>query len=247
MDSKWAEQAHLETSSTAASVARHERLRVTEEETVTTEQEAPLPAAASVVSREGLRVAKAEAPQLKIEQEASLSPAERRRRALRAKAQRVEPGTWAEQAHLETSSTTASVARPERPRVAEEQSARLKAGQEELAVLAVEEEKRALRAEGVRSLEGKRAERAERDAPRTSVANLKRLHVAEKQAAQLKAGQHGAAVPVAERRRALRAEGRRVLASKWADQSERDATRTAANLERVRAAENRASQLKVPP
>ncbi|KAK7232402.1 procollagen-proline 4-dioxygenase, partial [Aureococcus anophagefferens] len=123
----------------------------------------------------------------------------------------------------------------------------------------VTDETQSLRAEGERILESKWAEQAEREAAWTaaSVANLEQLRVAEAKAtqqlrvAEAKAPQleteQEASLPVAERRLELRAEGQRVLNSKWAEQAEREAAWTAASvasLEQLRVAEAEAVRLK---
>ncbi|KAK7230600.1 hypothetical protein SO694_00079166 [Aureococcus anophagefferens] len=78
-------------------------------------------------------------------------------------------GQWTEQAEREAAWTAlASVERAVRAGagVAEAEAARLKAEQE--ALFAGEEERRALRAEGMRSLEGEWTEQAEREAAWTA-------------------------------------------------------------------------------
>ena len=187
-------------------------------------------------------------PKIKTEHEASSLVAERRR-ALRAASRRVQDRDW-DQIERGASSTRLRVAQDEAAqllrRVAEEEAAQLKA--EEDALIAAADESRALQAEGERILESERAE-PERGASSTaaSVVSLKRLRVAEAEAPRLEAGPE-ASVPAAERRaflrrHALRAGSDRILESKWADQTERDTARTAANLKRLRVAENRAARL----
>ncbi|KAH8070590.1 ATPase [Aureococcus anophagefferens] len=247
LESKWAEQAEREAAWTAASVANLEQLRVAEAK-----------------ATQQLRVAEAKAPQLETEQEASLPVAERRLE-LRAEGQRVLNSKWAEQAEREAAWTAASVASLEQLRVAEAEAVRLKAEQEALfaqqrvaeeqavtteqeAPLPVEVDTRSLRAEGERILESKWAAQAEREAAWTaaSVASLEQLRVAEAEAPQRETEQESS-LPVAERRLELRAEGQRVLNSKWAEQAEREAAWTAASvasLEGLRIAEAEAVRLK---
>jgi hypothetical protein len=232
VDSEWADQTEREAARTAAWAACLEGLRVAEAEAaqLETEQEAPLPAEDDARS---LRA----------------SPAAERRRALRAASRRVQDRDW-DQIERGASSTRLRVAQDEAAqllrRVAEEEAAQLKA--EEDALIAAADESRALQAEGERILESERAE-PERGASSTaaSVVSLKRLRVAEAEAPRLEAGPE-ASVPAAERRaflrrHALRAGSDRILESKWADQTERDTARTAANLKRLRVAENHAARL----
>ncbi|KAH8056982.1 ATPase [Aureococcus anophagefferens] len=307
LESEWAEQASREAAWTAASVASLERVRVAEaeasaaeEEVVTTEQEAPLPAkvdtrslraegqrvleskwaeqasreaawtAASVASLERVRVAEEEA--VMTEQEAPL-PAEVGTRSLRAEVQRVLESKWAEQAELEAAWTAASVANLEQLRVAEaeavatEQEAPpdwLSGSAAASSAAPAEVDTRSLRAEGERVLESKWAEQAELEAAWTaaSVANLEQLRVAEAEAFATEqeappdwlSGSAAAspAAPAEVDTRSLRAEGERVLESKWAEQAEREAAWTAAsvaNLEQLRVAEAEAfaTEQEAPP
>ncbi|KAH8071727.1 ATPase [Aureococcus anophagefferens] len=250
--SKWAEQAEREAAWTAASAANLEQLRVAEEEAVTTEQEAPLPAAvdtrslraegqrvleskgaeqaereaawfaAYVASLEQLRVSDEEAPQL--------FPAEEKRLSLRADGERFLAGRRTR--HLRTP----------------ESSPHSWTTIEQEAPFPAEDDTRSLRAEGQRVLESKWTEQAEREAAWTaaSVASLERVRVAEAEAARLKAEQE-ALFAGEEERRALRAEGMRSLEGEWSEQAEREAAWTAASvasLERVRVAEAEAARLK---
>ncbi|EGB02853.1 hypothetical protein AURANDRAFT_68506, partial [Aureococcus anophagefferens] len=233
LESKWTEQAEREAAWTAASVASLEGLRAAEAE-----------------AAQQLRVAEAEVAQLETEQEASL-PAEVDTRSLRAEGERVLESKWAEQAEREAAWIAASAASLKRLRVAEEQAAQLEQQRvsEEQAVTTEQEappdwlsgsaaassaapaevDTRSLRADGERILESKWAEQAEREAAWTasSVASFDQPRPAEAEAVTIA---EEAPLPAEVDTRSLRAEGERVLESKWAEQAEREAAWTASSV-----------------